>query len=75
MSSILVHSLLLAKGILPVDFLRMPICWTAAVFLLVFANWPLSLAVARALTKTGRLIGGGSLSKATNWSFWKGRQC
>ena len=45
-------------GILPANFIRTLICWSA--------NWPLSLAVGRTMTKIRSLLGSGSLSKATN---------
>ena len=51
----------------PADFLRMLICWTAAISMLAFANWLLSLEFGRTMTEIRRLIGSGSLSKATNF--------
>ena len=53
------------------DFLRMAMftCWTAAVFLLAFANWPLLLAVSLTMTKIRRLIGSGGHSRGANWTF------
>ena len=70
-SSVLDNSLLLAKEILPADFLRLLIAGLV-LFPARFANWLLSLSVGRTMTKICRLIGSGSLSRATNSSFMAG---
>ena len=69
MSSVIKHALLLGTGLLPAVFLRMFICCTAAVFMLAFVNWPLSLAVGRTKTKIRRLIESSSLSRTTYCFF------
>ena len=72
------NALLLAKGILLANFLCMTMftCWTAAVFLLDFANWLLLLAVGWIMTKICiRLIGSGGRSRVTNWTFWTNQSC
>ena len=61
MSSILDHGLLLDRGILPADLLRKSMSWIAAVFLLAFTNWLVSLAVGRTRIRIRRLI---------NWQLW-----
>ena len=61
MPSVLKHALLLGTGLLPVVYLRVFICCTAAVFMLAVTNWSLLLAIGRNLTKVRWLIGSGSL--------------
>ena len=51
MSGILTHALLLGTKLLPEVFLHLLICCTAAVFMLTFANWPLSLVVGQTMNK------------------------
>ena len=43
----------------------MLICYNAAVFMLAFTNWSLSLAIGRTMFKILRLIGSGGLSRTT----------
>ena len=74
-SRVLDQSLCFTNSILPTDFLCMFICWTAAIFLLTFANWPFSLVVGQTMTKVCELIGNGSFLRATNWYFSMGLHC